>query len=316
LRIHYPYEVNPTMLEGLKNKFQSIENAFLSADGIDNVTGKKWTEMIDVDSWVRKYLIEEIFANTDGCALSQFFYQNGADSTGKFYAGPVWDYDASLGNSVPWQIPSTNAFYANRPLVKDGEELPWFYALYRKQEFFNQVIQVYEMEFLPLIQELLTKRINDYATLISQAAQMNNIRWNIEQEFWTSVKNMSSFLIERRDFLSKLWLDKIQYYIVCVYPGKNMHHLYCVVEHGQSMMPLPQLEKNEYQRFLGWYYVDTDTPFDSAAPIFEDTEIYAKWEDSDSKKIDQAVKLIPLVIIAMLGVCVLSVEICRSRKYR
>lgn len=48
--------------EELKSTWQSAENAILAEDGIDPVTGKSWQELIDMDSWVRRFLIEEVFA--------------------------------------------------------------------------------------------------------------------------------------------------------------------------------------------------------------------------------------------------------------
>ena len=125
---------NSTVTEGtMKGIFQSAENAILSEDGVDPVTGKNWQDIIDLDSWARKYLVEEIFANVDGGRVSQFYYWNG----GKIYAGPVWDYDLTMGVSLPWDtfhyVPEM--FYANRP-GEDGAA--WFCALYQKQEFYDR----------------------------------------------------------------------------------------------------------------------------------------------------------------------------------
>ena len=80
------------------------------------------------------------------------------------------------------------------------------------------------------------------------------------------------------------------------------------------MMEPPQLDDTQYQTFLGWYYADTDLPFDSTAPITEDTEIYAKWADSSYKRKEQIFKLIPLAVIACMGVGVLWADIRRMRK--
>ena len=79
-------------------------------------------------------------------------------------------------------------------------------------------------------------------------------------------------------------------------------------------MELPVLPDTEYQTFLGWYYADTDEPFDSSVPITQDTEIYAKWADSQQKKVGQVIKLMPLAIIACLGVGILWADIRRMRK--
>lgn len=41
---------------------------------------------------------------------------------------------------------------------------------------------------------------------------------------------------------------------------------------------------------------------------------YAKWEDSQQKRVGQIVKLMPLAIIACMGVGILCADIRRSRK--
>ena len=61
LRIHHS-TITETELSRI---WQSAENAILAENGVDPVTGKYWTELIDLDSWAEKYLIEEIFGSVD-----------------------------------------------------------------------------------------------------------------------------------------------------------------------------------------------------------------------------------------------------------
>ena len=79
-------------------------------------------------------------------------------------------------------------------------------------------------------------------------------------------------------------------------------------------MCLPTIEDTPLQIFCGWYYKDTNEPFDPDRPITEDIEIYAKWQDKPGKKLDQLVKLVPLGVIGMLGLALLAVDIRRNRK--
>lgn len=83
--------------------WQSAEDAIYADDGIDPVTGKHWRELIDVDSWAEQYLLREVFADGDACAMSQFFYYT--QSVGRLYAGPLWDMDNTL-NCWKTQIPN------------------------------------------------------------------------------------------------------------------------------------------------------------------------------------------------------------------
>ena len=310
MRIHYADEKMD-----VKGILQSIENALLAEDGIDRITGKSWMELIDLDSWARKYLIEEFFANTDGGSKSQFYYYDGADERGLVYAGPVWDYDAAAGSEVSWQIPMIELFYANRPMVRKGEEIPWFYSLYKKEEFLNRVTEIYQTEFLPLLPKLLEENIEEYVQSVVRSARLDDIRWNKINSFKEAVEDLKQFLQKRESFLTELWLSGKNYYTVTVYPEIDTYHiLYYPVEQKKAIKELPQLEDTQYQTFLGWYYADTDLPFDSTAPITEDIEIYAKWADSSYKRKEQIFKLTPLAIIACMGVGILWADIRRMRK--
>jgi hypothetical protein len=58
----------------LKDTIGRLERAILAQNGVDPVSGSSWLDMIDLESWVKKYLIEEAFGNLDAGSISQFFY--------------------------------------------------------------------------------------------------------------------------------------------------------------------------------------------------------------------------------------------------
>ena len=95
-RLRYPQNVSNQTKKEIQSIFQSFENALVSEDGVDNITGKSWDEFIDIDSWAKKYLVEEIFGNVDAGYISQFFYFEKGQNI--IFAGPVWDFGFSAGN--------------------------------------------------------------------------------------------------------------------------------------------------------------------------------------------------------------------------
>ena len=99
---------------------------------------------------------------------------------------------------------------------------------------------------------------------------------------------------------------KADYSYGCAYAVKKAHQL----------LDIYRFEDTEKQKFLGWYYKDTDEPFDPAVPITEDIELYAKWEKRTEAKIKSALKLVPLGVIAVLGVGLLALEVRRWKKSR
>lgn len=316
-RVHYPTNASQEELEKLKVCLQTVENSILSDDGGDIETEKSWKELIDLDSWAKKYLIEEIFGNGDAGAISQFFYLDGDDSAKKVYAGPVWDYDRTMGNPVAWQLASTQAFFANRLCVEDGLNTPWFYYLYQKSEFYEYMVDVYQNQCIPLLEELLGNFKQNYAQKVSEAAKMNDVRWGLTG--WNSemeTNDMIEYLKQRICFLNQIWIEGRSYYQVQADQSFGTHYAHYVVYPGETLEELPEFENTEYLEFIGWYYADTDEPFDITRPITEDIEIYAKWVDRPYKRISQIIKLMPLGIIAVMGMMLIWVDIKRMKKSR
>lgn len=263
--------------ETMKRIFQSAENAILSEDGVDPVTGKNWQDLIDLDSWARKYLVEEIFANVDGGRVSQFYYWNG----GKIYAGPVWDYDLTMGVSLPWDtfhyVPEM--FYANRP-GEDGAA--WFCALYQKQEFYDRVTELYQKEFRPLLTKFIETEVTQYAAEIAASADMNAIRW-AAGNFSAAVENLQEYLSKRMDFLDAVWTRNEEYFVVRVHREDEVPLCYAI-RTGAYMAELPETVNIDDTVYTGtWYLAETGESFDAKQPIYEDTDIYFRKEDVEQE---------------------------------
>ncbi len=315
LRIIYPSNAANESLESIGKTMQSVENAIVADSGVDPLTSATWQELIDVDSWVMKYLLEEVFGNVDGGFMSQYFYLDGNDSSGRVYAGPAWDYDQTMGCEDTWQIANPNAFFANQLRTKDGYNAPWFYSLYQKEEFYEKMTDAYQTVFLPLIDQLLSERLYDYAARIETAHAMNAIRWQDEgEDALAHAEYIKNYMTDRISFLSSVWIEGAQYCLVRADQSFGASYAYYAVPAGECLDDLPQFENDEYSEFLGWYYEGTDEPFDPSQPITEDIEIYARWQDSTSNRLDNIVKLLPLGVFAVMFAAVVSVAVVRMKR--
>lgn len=283
--------------QDLAQIWQTLKNALLSEDGTDPVSGKNWQEFIDLDSWVRKYLIEEVFANADGGAVSQYFYMNGSDPQKKIAAGPVWDYDYAMGGEHFWMRNYPSFMILVREYTDDGLYLPWFYELYRKDVFYQRLTEVYENEFLPLLEELTETGIDHYAADISEASRTNAFRWD---HSWEEVQEdtafIKAFLQNRMDFLTDVWVNDTVYHIVRVNSGKHSSG-YFAVKDGETLPELPSEEERE----ACWYYADTERPFDLKQPIYEDLSIFVKKAEQPIPRSHCLMMLGFMGILAMLG---------------
>ncbi len=268
LRIHYSNLDDVALTAAL----QSVENAILAPDGIDPVTGKHWQDLIDLDSWAKKYLVEEVFGNVDGLTLSQFFYRDG---DGKVFAGPVWDYDMALGNTIAYPAQVPNLLFANREDVHGSR---WYPALYSNPEFYGRMLALYEEEFLPALEVLLSNTIPGYELYIEKAAAMDALRWSSR---WHTVDpagetaKILSYMEGRINFLDSLWLRGEPHLTVLVDIGGGVVMRYAL-RPGESLPPLPEYADTPETDYQGWYLAGEDTPFDVSQPIWEDTAIRLK----------------------------------------
>lgn len=275
---------NEERLAYLSRTVQGLENAILAEDGMDPDTGKSWLDYIDLDSWVKKYLIEEVFENQDADAASQFFYKDADSVDPKIYAGPIWDYDYALGNGDR-SVHNPNCFIARRLWKKEGVYTPWYGALYEKEIFFNRMTEIYETQFLPLLQELVDGKIEEMAAEIAPATTMNRLRWDSWLSRYgdlqiseRSAAAMRNFLSQRVNFLNSAWIDGVDYCTVCLDESDGTEYLYYTVVRGQYFEDLIEYEDTEMRHFLGWYDAESNQLFDPTQPITQDISLYAKWE--------------------------------------
>lgn len=310
LRIQEPDAVTKQQQDAMQTHWQSIENAIMAEDGIDPVTGRSLLSLIDLDSWVRRYLVDEVFANGDACAISQYYYTPNPD--GLTYAGPVWDEDYTLSPQGEWRLSYPNLLAAR---LKDQRSI-WFYELYQKDAFYSQVVDIYQNEVRPMLQVLMDETFDSYAEKIGVAASLNRVRWDVPYGMEEELDRSLEYLSERIRFLDQLWIDgtemvSIQLNSFGLYQGNILIPVGSSVGHELVTPP-----ENEFLVFHGWVFGDTGEPFDKDRPIYEDVEVFVNWKDSTNKKVGQVTKVLPLCGIAVLGAGVLLVELQRWRKVR
>lgn len=139
-----PEEPTAEQRTWLKNFMTEAENAILSGD-YDKVK-----EYVDVDSFARCYIVQELFKNVDYSVSSTRFYVKG----NKLYEGPVWDFDLSSGNCSstyykPYNnVDTTGLSYEGLYCVSLFNQY-----LFRYEEFRKLVCDLYE-EYQPVIVNL------------------------------------------------------------------------------------------------------------------------------------------------------------------
>ncbi|MCI9400901.1 MAG: hypothetical protein HFJ07_14115 [Lachnospiraceae bacterium] len=195
--------------------YQDFEDAVFSADGSNPYTGKMYYEYIDVDSFARKYLLEELVKNLDASFTSQYIYKYDDSISSKFYAGPCWDYDKSIAASGITEdginLNDPKGLYA---AVQEKESDIW-YALYQHKDFKKTVAAIFFKELEPHLKNNCEKIFFEYSKNIRSSNDCNMIRWNtfpqaatIDEKrilYNTKVLELADFIDKRLDFLKSEW---------------------------------------------------------------------------------------------------------------
>ncbi len=198
--------------ETIRAETQKMEDAIWRLDGTD-----EWDDTLDLDSWVRKYLLDEITENIDADLASSYFYCRREDGTSVFYGGPAWDYDMTFGSGERRNA-NPRTFTANTEYESTIWPTPYYYRLYRNGAFYRRVTQLYREEYLPALQALLDGGIGRLAREIGAASRMNRVRWYGENTS-PGTEKIREWLEERVSFLNEVWLEGAVYYTVQVEPG-------------------------------------------------------------------------------------------------
>ncbi|MDD4282823.1 MAG: CotH kinase family protein [Bacilli bacterium] len=178
--------------EKIVNYLNEFEESLYSAYFKDS--NKGYRKYIDVNSFIDFAMINEIFKNIDGGEVSSYFYK---DVGGKLTAGPLWDFDLTLGNTEfvevnePTGFRIVNTVWFNR-LFQD----PYFCKMYKKRyEYLRNTIWT---------DKLIISRIEEASAYLENARIRNQNRWYLDQTAnEDEVKKIQSFIIERL-----AWIDK------------------------------------------------------------------------------------------------------------
>lgn len=292
----YPKEdADGARLAALEACLKEFTQALYAEDGVCSTSGKQWSEYIDLDSWARKYLIEEVFSNYDAGQNSQYFWLDASEN--RIFAGPCWDYDLTIGKlwNTYWTTP--HCMLELRGWA-DGES--WYGALMRKEEFADLVVRIYEEELRPVLMEYIDSGIGALAQVLEPAVKMNNIRWSVyspKGSLAGDAQEMVDYLRARVDFLDSMWIKKEPYCVVTIH-ADQVYNIYVPENAVCSEFPEPK----DLNLEGSWVLRGTDTPFDPSLPVTQDADIESSVKQSgeDSEPFGTREDLIALMSIGML----------------
>lgn len=208
----YPFIIDyPTKKQLTKGQKEYIEKtlSMFERSLYKNKKDREYEKYIDVDSFVDYFIINEFFNNTDAGLLSTYMYK---DYGSKIYAGPIWDFNASLGNSdliSPYY--DYKGFYISRT--------PIFDKLLEHKEFVRKVIWRYRiLRKSYLSDNAILMKIDRIQKSLGDAPQRNFEHWPI----WLC--NQFEMFKEYQDVFLPMG-DNVQKITAFLKEKKNRHYL-------------------------------------------------------------------------------------------
>jgi hypothetical protein len=137
-------------------------------------TGQHYSEFIDVDAWIDHNIINALTKNVDGLRISAYFHK---ERGGRLAAGPVWDFDRSLG--TPYDPRASEPEEWNQTWnAADYFNEGWWRFLFRDPDFTSR----YRTRFKALLNgefsaANLDRIVDGMAAEIGDAADRNFRRW-------------------------------------------------------------------------------------------------------------------------------------------
>lgn len=284
--IHSDSIVSEPEVAQLLSRLNDVESALYAENGVSEISGKALEELIDLESFARAWLVEELSGDHDVGIASQFAYALKAEEA-LWYAGPTWDFDGIMGNvnKPMYAIPEALTGVVEQSGTEDDKnQNRWLSAMWRYPKFQELVKREYIEVFREKYEEILEKEIDRYVDKIRRSAALDAFRWHKNRLNWffvipEGISNqiqdsyekydtldeclvvVKDFMARKLDFLDKLWIEGREFCIVEVRNdvpildhGYNQT-LYYWVERGTPISGLPCYENEEWQ-FEGYYDKD------------------------------------------------------------
>lgn len=157
----------------IRNYVQAFEDAVVQTNRTNPTTGLHYTDYIDRDSWVDHGLLNILAANADCFRLSTYMHK---PRLGKLTAGPIWDFDRTMGSSDT-RSTSPTGWSAAQPAT-DILTWGWWKYLWTDPDFW----QLYTDRWFSLRDNVLTNAnltglVTQFETELSEAAVRNYAKW-------------------------------------------------------------------------------------------------------------------------------------------
>lgn len=267
IRIRSPKYASPNEVDYIANLYNEMESAIMAPDGICPESGRHYSEYIDVESFARYYLLNELLLNWDGGWASFFMYKDTDVNDPKIYAGPAWDFDRTLDNDhfLDGMLVFSNEMFVceqkgNVGIASSGGLL---YYLCQHEDFQQVVCDCYMNEISSVCHRYLEEHpFDSLASSLSHEADRDNAKYNSRHsvDYASASQRAVGFLSERIAFFDKYYSSMDEGHVLVYYEWRYQKNLTFCYLLGEPVNA-PQLTTVVYNHdpVYTMYYPGTDS---------------------------------------------------------
>lgn len=205
-----------------RKSFSDFEDYVRRFEDLLYAEEKDWEQissMMDVESFLSFYLLEEFSENPDSCRTSLYLYQDGPDDV--LHMGPVWDFDKALGYAQKGKYggdPERDYVSNIQEYMGTENDCTWYTELMKIPEF-QDAVQEYYQTIARDVFLSSGQLIEDYRHRIAKSAEYTESIWPVAEiaenyghdpvQFSTwdeSVDYLDSWIQKRIQYFDQKWM--------------------------------------------------------------------------------------------------------------
>ncbi len=232
IRLLSPKYASPRELDYIAGLYNEMESAVMAPDGICPATGRHYSEYIDVESFARYYLLNELLLNVDGGWSSFYMYKDSDLNDPKIYAGPAWDYDRILNNPRFQGNMNVfpNEFFCDGKKGKMGEihSGGLLHYLCKHEDFQQVVANCYLNGIGSVCHDYLDDHpFDSLAAMLSHEADLDNDKYQTRHsaDYAAATKRVTEFFRDRVAFFDRYYSSLEEGHVIVSYEWKFQRYM-------------------------------------------------------------------------------------------
>ncbi|GAB3167126.1 CotH kinase family protein [Telluribacter humicola] len=209
--LHYPEDeaIHPNHLTYIKNYLHQFETALHAETFRDPILG--YRAYTNVTTFIDYFLLSELVRSADAFSQSTYMYKQRDSRGGKLSMGPMWDYNASMGNTA-WNFCDANDTegwqYQSQRLCRIDRKQPFWWKRFMADPVFVADLQARWLNLRAGVLQTATINgiIDQFIATVSEAQPRDYQRWNVMGErgdFPTEIAYLKDWLNQRLT-----WMDQ------------------------------------------------------------------------------------------------------------